>query len=142
MAYKVFLDTDVIIDFLIDRQPHAVASSKIFGFSEKGSLAISTSSLCICNVHYIIRKLVGDLKARNIITKLLELIEVVGVTKNNILDALTSDFKDFEEAVQYSVALNEIGLKSIITRNTKDYSSSEISVLSPDVFISIFENEP
>ena len=142
MAYKIFLDTDVIIDFLVDRRPHAIESSKIFKLSEEGLLSICTSSLCICNVHYIIRKVVGDVKARNIIEKLLELIDVADVTKKNILDALVSDFRDFEDAVQYSVALNEIGVKSIITRNTKDYSSSVISVLNPDLFITIFENEP
>lgn len=141
MGFKIFVDTDVIIDFLIDRQAHAVASSKIFDLCENGIVEIFTSSLCINNVHYIIKKIIGDAKTREIISELLELTEILGVTKVDILNALKSDFKDFEDAIQHSVAVNENNIKSIITRNTKDYKKSKISVFSPDVFIKMVKNE-
>jgi predicted nucleic acid-binding protein len=141
MGYKVFVDTDVIIDFLVDRQPHAVASSKIFDLCDLGIIEINTSTLCINNVHYIISKVVGDVKAREILSELMELIEVLGVGKPDILNALKSKFKDFEDAVQHSVAMCAEDIKSIITRNTKDYRKAEISVFSPDAFIRMIENE-
>ena len=141
MSFRIFVDTDIIIDFLIDRQPHAVSSSKIFDLCENEIVEICTSSLCLNNVHYIIKKVTGDAKARVIISDLLELIEVLGVTKVDILNALKSDFKDFEDAIQHSVAVNENNIKSIITRNTKDYKRSKISVFSPDAFIKMIINE-
>ena len=141
MAFKVFVDTDVIIDFLIDRQPHAASSSKIFDFCEKRLLTVCTSALCINNVHYIIRKVVGEKNARRVIDELLDLIEVLDVSKDDLRNALKSYFKDFEDAIQHAVAIKENGLKSIITRNTKDYKKSKISVFTPDIFIKVMENE-
>ncbi len=141
MGFRIFVDTDVIIDFLIDRQPHAVSSSKIFELCEIGIFDICTSSLCVNNVHYIIKKVIGDVKAREVISELLDIIEVLGVTKVDILNALKSSFKDFEDAIQHSVAVNENSIKSIITRNTKDYKRSKISVFSPDIFIKMIKHE-
>jgi len=105
MGFKIFVDTDVIIDFLIDRQPHAISSSQIFELQENKIVELFTSSLSINNVHYIIKRVTGDKKARKIILDLLQFIEVLDVTKIDITNGLKSDFKDFEDAVQYSVAL-------------------------------------
>jgi len=141
LSFSIFIDTDVIIDFLIDRQPHAVSSSKIFELCENEIIEIFTSSLCINNVHYIIRRAIGEKKAREVITELLELIQVLRVNKADILNALKSDFKDFEDAIQHSVAVNEKSIKSIITRNTRDYRKSKMSVFAPDTFIKMVKNE-
>jgi len=141
MALKVFVDTDVIIDFLIDRQPHATASSEVFELAEKRAIEIYTSTLCLNNVHYVIRKVVGEDRAREVITELLELIEVLDVSKNDILNALKSDFKYFEDAVQHSVAFNSKEIKSIITRNTKDFRASKLSVFPPDLFVQMIQKE-
>ena len=141
MGFKIFVDTDVIIDFLIDRQPHAISSSQIFELQENKIVELFTSSLSINNVHYIIKRVTGDKKARKIILDLLQFIEVLDVTKIDITNGLKSDFKDFEDAVQYSVALNEKNIKSIVTRNTKDFIKSQISVFSPDTFIKMIKHE-
>ncbi len=141
MGIRIFVDTDVILDFLTDRQPHAVSSSKIFDLSEDGILEICTSSLSLNNVHYIIKKVTGDAKAKEIIGEMIEFIEVLGVTKVDILDALKSNFKDFEDAIQHSVAAKESNIKSIITRNIKDYKKSILPVFSPDAFIRMIQNE-
>lgn len=135
MVSKVFLDTDVIIDFLIDRQPHATSSSEIFELAESQSVELFTSALCLNNVHYIIKKFLGETRSREVITELLEMIDVLDVSKKDIIHALNSDFGDFKDAIQHSVAKNTNGIKSIVTRNTKDYRTSDISVFSPDVFV-------
>lgn len=135
MGPNVFVDTDVIIDFLIDRQPHSGDSSQIFELAENQAIEIFTSALCLNNVHYIIRKVIGEKKAREVLTELLEMIEVQDVSKNDIIRALKSDLKDFEDAIQHSVAINVQSIKAIITRNTKDFRTSEIAVFSPDAFV-------
>lgn len=141
MGFKIFVDTDVIIYFLIDRQPHVVSSSKIFDLCDKNLISIFASALCINNVHYIIKKIVGDKRARGIINELLDLIAILDVSEEDLRNAVKSDFTDFEYAIQHSVALKHKGIKSIVTRNTKDYKNSKIAIFAPDTFIKMVENE-
>lgn len=141
MESKIFVDTDVIIDFLIDRHPHVAAASVIFNLADKKKLKLCTSTLCINNVHYIIRKVIGNKKARTILSELLEIVDVLSVSKADIINAIKSDFKDFEDAIQHSVAMSGKRIKTIITRNTKDYKKSKLSVFNPDTFIKMIKNE-
>ncbi len=141
MVSKVFVDTDVIIDFLIDRQPHAQAATLLFDLADKQRILLCASTLCFNNVHYIVKKVLGDRQAREVIDELLELIEVLNVSKSDLKYAAGSDFKDFEDAIQHSVALSDPEIKSLITRNTKDYLKSKIAVFDPVTFIELFKNE-
>ncbi|MEM6828995.1 MAG: PIN domain-containing protein [Bacteroidota bacterium] len=141
MKNKTFIDSDVIIDLLIDRQPHSKAVSIIFDLAEKKEIELCTSAICITNVHYIVKKYLGDKKARVVIGELAEMIEILQVTQSDVLNAVTSDFKDFEDAIQHSVASGQKGIKPIVTRNTKDYAKSKIPVFSPETFLSILKNQ-
>lgn len=132
---KVFIDSDVIIDFLTDRVPFAEFSSLVFELSEKGLIDLYTSALCITNVYYITRKILGDKKTRQVIEELMDLIDVLNVTKQNVQNALQSNFKDFEDAVQHDVALRNSNVESILTRNIQDYKKAEIPVFSPENFL-------
>jgi len=140
MGFKVFVDTDVIIDFLIDRQPHAIASSKIFDLCDKNQIKIFASSLCVNNVHYIVRKVIGDRKAREVIDELLDLMVILEVSELDLRNAVKSDFNDFEDAIQHSVALREEEIKAIVTRNTKHYKRSKVAVFTPDAFVAMIKN--
>lgn len=141
MGLKVFIDTDVIIDFLIDRQPHGMASSRIFDLCDKGLITIYTSSLCISNVHYIVKKFIGDKKAREMINDLLDLMTIIEVSEQDLRNAAQSDFKDFEDAIQHSAAQKVGEIKAIVTRNTKDYRKSKIAIFSPDTLLTLIEND-
>ncbi|WP_341291186.1 type II toxin-antitoxin system VapC family toxin [Catalinimonas locisalis] len=137
MAANFFVDTDIIIDLLIDRKPFVTSSSKIFELADQGKIALCTSTLCINNVHYICKKVLGDKQTRQVIEDLMELLQVLDVTENDLRVALKSNFKDFEDAIQHAVATREASIKSIITRNVKDYKKSSISVFDPDDFLKI-----
>lgn len=141
MESKIFVDTDVIIDLLVDRQPHAAAASIIFDLADKKKLKVCTSSLCFNNVHYIIRKELGDKKTREIIGELLKVVEVLSVSGKDISNAVTSEFKDFEDAIQHSVAISGKAVNTIVTRNTKDYKKSKIAVFNSDTFVKMNLNE-
>jgi predicted nucleic acid-binding protein len=132
---KVFIDTDVIIDFLIDRQPHANHSSKIFDLADRGKVEIYISALSVNNVHYVTRKILGSKKAKTVISELLKFVKTQGVGENDILEALTDDIKDFEDAIQHSSATRIEGIKAIITRNTKDYKNSRLAVFTPETYL-------
>lgn len=141
MISKIFIDSDVIIDFLTDRVPFAEFSSTVFELSEKGLLELFTSALCITNVYYVTRKILGDKKARLVIEELMDLIDVLDVSKQNIQNGLKSEFKDFEDAVQHDVARRNKNVESIITRNIKDYKKAETSVFSPENFLILMNGE-
>ena len=132
---KIFLDTDVVLDHLADRQPFAEYAHRIFALAETGGLTACVSSLSFSNLYYILRKLKGHADALALLGKLKLLVRVSAVSKLEIQSALSSSFKDFEDAIQHFAAKAEGGISAIVTRNRDDYSASEIPVLSPDEFI-------
>ena len=132
---KIFLDTDVALDHLADRQPFAEYAHRLFGLAETGEITICLSSLSFSNLYYILRKLKGHQDALDLPAKLKLLVRVSIVSEVEIQSALSSSFKDFEDAIQHFAAKTEGGISAIITRNKLDYSASEIPVLSPDEFL-------
>ena len=127
MKSKVFIDSDVIIDFFTDREPFANPASRVFELNELGIIKLYVSAVSVNNIYYIIRKYLGHNMALQIIEDLIEIAEIVGTTKKEIIQALKNDFKDFEDSIQYSSALTIDGIDAIITRNTKDYEKSKIA---------------
>ena len=132
---NIFVDTDVIIDLLIDRKPFSNHSKVLFDLAEKNKLQIWISSLSISNIYYVIRKFVGEAKSRSVIKDLIDIVEVQGVNKKEVLDAFSSNFKDFEDGIQHSTAESITGITAILTRNTRDYKSSNLPVFSPEIFL-------
>lgn len=131
MRAKIFVDSDVVIDFFTDREPHANPASEIFDLNERGILQIFLSAVSVNNIYYIVRRYLGHKKTVRIIEELVNMVEVAGTTKKEIIQALKNDFKDFEDSVQYSTALTIKGLEAIVTRNVKDYKNSKIAVFTP-----------
>jgi len=131
---KVFVDTDVILDFMIAREPFAMDAARIFSLSEKKEISICTTGLAFSNAYYILRKLSTHKKVLAKLTQLARLIDIIGLPKIAVIQALGSDFSDFEDALQYYSALTE-DVKIIITRNIKDFKHSQLAVLSPDQYL-------
>ena len=131
MEYKIFVDSDVVIDFFTDREPHVNPASEIFELNEQGMLKIYLSAVSINNIYYIVRKFLGHKKTIDVIELLTEMTEIIGTTKSEIIQALKNDFSDYEDSVQYSSALTIQGINAIITRNIKDYKNSKIAVMTP-----------
>lgn len=141
MVYKLFVDSDVVIDFFTDREPHANPASELFELNEQGGVELYISAISINNIYYIVRKFLGHKKAIEIIETLIEMTEIVGTTKIEIVQALKNEFSDFEDSVQYSSALNIKGLDAIITRNIKDYRNSSIAAMTPLNFLKMKEKK-
>lgn len=137
MMKRVFLDTNVVLDFILKRQEFADDAAIIFDLSERKELKIEVSSLSMNNINYILSKLQSKNVARQIIVKLLSLVDVTDVTKSTIKKAAMSDFIDFEDAIQ-NFAAEEAGIRYIITRNLKDFTKSSLIVQSPQEFLSGF----
>ncbi len=129
------MDADVIIDFLTDRPPYAEKAAVLFRTAEQQALDIWTSSLVISNIHYIIRNILGDKKARAVLRELVDVVSIQGVGKQEVTEALASYFKDFEDALQHATALKVKGIDAIITRNIKDYKKSSVAVFTPEEYL-------
>jgi predicted nucleic acid-binding protein len=129
------MDSDVVIDFFTDRDPHVNPASELFELNEQGIIKIFLSAVSINNIYYIVRRFLGHKKAIQVIESLTEMTEIIGTTKNEILQALKNDFSDYEDSIQYSSALTIQKLDAIITRNIKDYKNSKIAVMTPHSFI-------
>ena len=132
----LFVDSDVILDTLLKREPFNIYSSIILDLSNHDrELNIVTSSICIANITYIIRKNFSLDETKSILINLLKGIELIDISKSSINSALTSNFKDLEDAYQYYSCI-EHKADHIITRNKKDYTESEIPVKSPVEYLS------
>lgn len=141
MVSKLFIDSDVVIDFFTDREPFANPASEIFELNEQGILELYVSAVSINNIYYIVRKYLDHKKAIQVIEELIEMVQLAGTTKLEIIQALKNSFKDFEDSIQYSTALTIDGIEAIITRNVRDYEKSEIAVFTPENFLKSKFNE-
>ena len=132
---NILIDTNVILDVLLCRVPHNVESGKIIALSEKGRLNGFVSASSITDIYYVTRKKLKEEKATiDALKKLLTILNVADVLSGNIYETLELSWEDFEDSLQYSVG-KSIMANYIITRNAKDYSQSDIPVLSPQEFI-------
>ena len=137
MASKVFIDSDVVIDFFTDREPFVNPASELFDWNEKGYVQLYLSAVSVNNIYYIVRRYLGHERTLAIVEELTEMAEIVGTTRKEIMQALKNEFKDFEDSIQYSTALTIEGIEAIITRNVKDYRRSQIAVFTPGDYISM-----
>jgi len=129
---QLFLDTNVVIDVLANREPFSFSASKLFDLAERGKIKLYISALSFSNIYYILRKTCSQQQMISVFRDLESLVETIDVTKAIIQKALTSDFKDFEDAIQYYTAVTIEGETIVVTRNVKDYRKTDRAVLTPD----------
>ncbi len=135
---NVFLDTDVIIDYLADRKPYSDKAEKVFALIESGRIKGMTSSLCFSNLYYLLKKTMGHSKAVGILKELAGVLGIVKVDKDVIMQSFDSGFKDFEDAIQYHSAIGHRKVDIIVTRNIRDYKHAQLPVMTPDTLIKTY----
>ena len=136
MKEKVYLDTDIIMDFLTGRDKFFAPAAEIFRSIEEGEIQAYVSSLILWNLYYWLERHTDGKDARSKIKKLRLLLEVISVDGKIIDQALDSGMKDFEDAVQYYAALSA-GIEIFLTRNKKDYRKSELQILDCEEYIKL-----
>jgi predicted nucleic acid-binding protein len=135
---KILIDTDVLLDFLFDRKPFSDNASQLLSKCETGELKGYVTAIMLSNAYYLLRKTSGHQKVIDSLKMLMNFLEVSKINKNIVLEALNSDFKDFEDALQNYSAQQEKGLTLIITRNIKDYKNSRLAVMTPEDYLKTF----
>ncbi|MBN1999856.1 PIN domain-containing protein, partial [candidate division KSB1 bacterium] len=116
----IFVDSDILLDLLLKREPFFLPPATILSLAEQKKLNIYTSPVIITNIYYIIAKLMNKQTALKSIRNILKLVNVAAVDEKVILLALESNFKDFEDSVQYYTAKNS-SIQFLLTRNKGDY---------------------
>ncbi len=134
---NLLLDTDVLMDFFLDRKPFSDDAAKILSLCELKQLNGFVTPVIISNLYYLLRKLSNHNKVIEKLKQLLTFIDVLEMTREIIIKALNSDFKDFEDALQNYSAENSMFINVIITRNTKDYKNSYLGVMTPEDFLKL-----
>jgi predicted nucleic acid-binding protein len=141
MANNLFIDSDIILDVLTNREEHYENSSAIFRLFEDGLVKLYTTPSIIINTQYIGQKILTKEKCKQGIKYLLEYFEILESNKKTIIEAYNSNFTDIEDAIQFYTAKNSGAINYILTRNKKDYKKTEtkISVLTPSQFLKVFK---
>jgi predicted nucleic acid-binding protein len=133
----LFLDTNVLIDFLTDRKPHSIHAARLFNDALHKKIVIYISAVSFNNMYYILRQSNAHTNCIQCLSELQEWSKVIDVTSSIISSALGSGFRDFEDAIQYHCAKSINKIDAIITRNSKDYKLSAIQILSPAEAVSM-----
>ena len=132
---KVLLDTDVLMDFFFDRKPFSRYSTELINLCAEKEVKGYTTPVIISNVYYLLRKTAKHSEIVEKIKQLLTIIEILKMDKNAVMDALNSNFKDFEDALQNFSAIEHGEIKIILTRNLKDFKHSDLAILSPETYL-------
>lgn len=132
---RVLIDTDVILDFFFDRKPFSDSAAKVLSLCESKEITGFITSVILSNAYYLLKQTSTHEKVVEKLSQLVMITEILTTDRSAIIQALNSDFRDFEDALQnYSAELNgDIDL--IITRNTKDFKNSALGVMTPDNYL-------
>lgn len=132
---RILIDTDVILDFLFDRQPFSEFAETILSWCEKKKIEGFITPVICSNLYYLLRQTAKHEKVVEKLTQLLTIIDVIPMDRQVVHYALTSDFKDFEDALQNFAAVQLGDIDVILTRNVKDFKKSNIGVMIPENYI-------
>ena len=127
---RVLFDTNVLIDFLLDRAPYAEVASKLLSRAERGGIQGLACANSFTTIFYLARKAAGVEAARSYIADLLALLEVAGVTRTTLEDAGRSSVPDYEDAVVCAAA-SQANADCVVTLNEKNFADAPLPVHSP-----------
>lgn len=136
---KVLIDTNIIVDVALDRDPFFTENEQVVRFVEQQQIEGYISASTFSDFYYIIRKQKGHNWTRQFLQRMATLCEVATVNHAVISMALSTNFRDFEDAIQYSTAVvNQ--LDAIVTRNPQDFPVTNPRIITPAQLISELTN--
>lgn len=128
----ILIDTNVILDVLLKREPFYHVAAEVLTLSKKDTIQLFVSASAITDIYYIANQTLRNREEiKALLSKLLQIVSVASVSEDMIKNALELPWKDFEDSVQYSVALLQ-EMEGIVTRNPSDYKEAEIAVWTPE----------
>ena len=131
---KILLDTNIIVDVALERQPFYSQSIQVLSFVYQRQVEGYISASTCSDLYYIIRKIKGRDETIDFLRRILTFCQVAIVDQSVIAMAISANFRDFEDAIQYSTAIvNQLDL--IVTRDPQDFPVATPRILTPDQLI-------
>ena len=133
---KLLIDTNIILDLLLKREPFYNEGAKVLNLAKEDNISLYVSASSITDIYYIANQSLRDkAEVKDLIVKLLNIVSIASVAEDEIRNALMLAWKDFEDSVQYSVALLQ-EMEGIVTRNSSDYKEAEVKIWTPEELLS------
>lgn len=133
---QVFIDTNIILDIITQREPFAAGSAAVWNLMEHGSLDGHASVISFNNVFYIARKTLGLKEARKALRIMRDTVHAVPLDEKTLDKAIDAEFEDFEDAIQFFSAI-KCGADALVTRNAKDFPKNAMPILDPEEFLAL-----
>jgi len=137
---EILIDTNIILDSLLMREPFSQEADKILEYCESGKVHGFLACHSLPNIFYILRKKYTTEERKDILFLLCKVFTIVGFDADMVLEAINSEnFKDLEDSLQIECAISK-NSDYIITRDIRGFTSSKIQALLPLEFINMVEN--
>jgi len=132
---KVFLDTDVLLDLFLEREPHHTASLQLLTELKRTTVGCYTSPVVMANMSYILARAKGRDYSMKKLRSLRQMVGIVPIDQATVDAALASAQRDVEDSLQLHCA-EASGIDTLITRNVRDYPKGRLRVIDPMQYLS------
>lgn len=137
MGYRILVDTNILLDYVLCREPYSQAARSIIIACKQRLVSGCIAAHSITNMFFILRKVFSAEERRSLLQSLCELFEVESIDKTKVLEALADEeFSDFEDCLQMKCAVN-FRADYIVTRNRDDFKGSSIPCIEPDELVQL-----
>lgn len=137
MVNKILIDTNILLDYLLEREPFFEDAKSIMVLCADGKVKGCIAAHSVPNMFFILRKDFNAKERREVLSNLCSIFDVEGIDKTKLLSGLANeDFSDFEDCLQMECA-KSYGASYIVTRNVADYSTSEIKAIMPKDYLGL-----
>ncbi len=129
---RVLLDTNVILDSMLQRPPWHLDADAILQAAGRGEVTCAVTALSLANLFYIGRRIVGTSRARTDVRTCLHTLQILAVDRQVLVDADVLGDSDFEDNIQIAAAV-AVALDAVVTRDPSGFSHAPIAVWSPSI---------
>ena len=136
---RLFLDTNIVVDLLEGREPFCYDAAQLFTMAHDKKVQLLVSPMTFSTASFLLRKH-GPEGVRILLSNLRQLVSVTISDEQTVDDSIASQFRDFEDAMQYYTALNAKS-EIIITRNGKDFTASKLPIMTASEYLTSVETK-
>jgi len=138
---RAYIDTNILVDLVLSRHEFLADAQRVFAIGYAGEAQLVVSALSFVNTVYLGRKYKFPMD--DVLSKLrmiADFVDVADLSGQNVVDMLTSGWRDYEDATQHRSAIDEQA-DCIVTRNKKDFKASTLPVLTPLEFFNKMDSK-
>ncbi len=135
---RVLVDTNVVLDVLLNREPFAESAARVLALVEESRIEGFLCATTVTTIDYLLGQALAAPHARAALQRLLNLFEIAPVNRPVLEQALRSGVSDFEDAVLEQAA-RLVSADAILTRNLKDFKKSSVTAFDPPELLAAFD---